>query len=738
MASDRHITVTTPLGEGTLLFERMMGREGLGQLFEYEVDLLSKSSDIKVADVLGKTMTVNVRMLNEEQEPRIFNGIVTRFAQSGSEGDMTRYRATLRPWLWLLTRTTNCRTFQHGKTVVDIVQQVFRDAGFSDFDAGRLTAGNYRKWEFLVQYRETDFNFVSRILEQEGIYYYFTHSADKHMLVLADSHGSHDATPGYESVPFIPPDPSSTGRRRDHVDTWVFSQQVVPGKMFLDDYNFESPRGDRKSPMSSPREGAHANFEIYDYPGEFEDRDEGMVQSRLRLEGRQVEFETFDATGDARGLITGGLFTLTGHPRADQEKEYLITSATYALATNPYGSGGSGDVGPEYRCSFTAIDSQVPFRVPHATPKPVVQGPQTAIVVGQKGEEIWTDKYGRVKVQFHWDRYGASDENSSCWVRVAQVWAGSKWGAMHIPRIGQEVIVDFLEGDPDRPIVTGRVYNADNMPPYDLPANQTQSGIKSRSSKGGGPSNFNEIRFEDKKGSEELFVQAEKDHNITVKNNQSLSVGASRSKSVGADETVSVGTTRTETVGTDESITIGANQTISVGANQSLTVAANRDKTVGANETVTIGAASSETIGATREVTIAAAYQISVGGVMNESIGGAKAEEIGGLKSVNVGGLSSEDVGGPKSVNAGGNISETAGKDIVLKAGKNFSLNAADDIQAKAGKKTLIDVGDQLTIKCGSASIQLKKNGDIQIKGNKISIEASGDLKLKGSKIGEN
>jgi type VI secretion system secreted protein VgrG len=728
MASDRVITVSTPLAEGMLLFERMMGREALGQLFEYEVDMLSKSGDIKPADLLGKPTTVKVQMLDEEGA-RSFNGLVTRFGPSALEGDVTRYRATLRPWLWLLTRTTNCRIFQR-KTVPEIVQQVFRDNGFSDFDATRLTAGNYRKWEYLVQYRETDFNFVSRIMEQEGIYYYFTHSAEKHTLVLADAHGSHDPTPGYETVPFIQMEAGSTGRRRDYVDAWAFGQQVVPGKMFVDDFNFESPRGDRKSPVSSPREGAHANFEIYDYPGEFVDRGEGMVQARLRLEGRQVEFETFEGSGDARGLTTGGLFTLTEHPRADQEKQYLITAANYVITSNPYGShGGDGD-GPSYRCSFTTIDSQVPFRVPQTTPKPVVQGPQTAIVVGQKGEEIWTDQYGRVKVQFHWDRYGTSDENSSCWVRVAQVWAGSKWGAMHIPRIGHEVIVDFLEGDPDRPIITGRVYNADNMPPYDLPANQTQSGIKSRSSKGGGPSNFNEIRFEDKKGSEELFVQAEKDHNITVKNNQSLSVGASRSKSVGTDETVTVGTTRTETVGTDESVTIGANQTLTVGAN--------RTKTVAANETVNIGAASSETIGSTRMVTIAAAYQVTVGGIMNETIGGAKAEEIVGLKSVNVGAASSEIVGGAKSIVAGGSIGASAGKDVAISAGKNFSAGAKNDMTASAGKKVIIDAGEQLTLKCGSATIEMKKNGDITIKGKKVVIKASGDLILKGSKIGEN
>jgi type VI secretion system secreted protein VgrG len=325
----------------------------------------------------------------------------------------------------------------------------------------------------------------------------------------------------------------------------------------------------------------------------------------------------------------------------------------------------------------------------------MVQGPQTAIVVGPSGEEIYTDKYGRVKVQFHWDRYGKKDQDSSCWVRVASVWAGVKWGGIQIPRIGQEVIVEFLEGDPDRPIITGRVYNNDNMPPYDLPANATQSGIKSRSSKGGSADNFNEIRFEDKKGTEEIYLHGEKNWTINIEND--------KNQSIGHDETLTVGSNRTKTVGVDQTESIGANL----------------NETVGSNKT--------ETIAIAKALTIGAAYQVTVGAAMNETIGGAKAEEIGAAKIVVVGASSSETVGINKSVDAG--------KDIDVQSGKKMSLTSGDDFKIKGDKKGVIDIADQLTIKVGQASITMKKNGDITISGKKIEISGTQEIKLGAMKI---
>jgi type VI secretion system secreted protein VgrG len=735
LTTDRNVWVTTPLDDGVMALERMEGHETLGRPFSYDLSLVSTNWDIDLSTLLGLPMTVHVNM--PTGKTRHFNGIVIRASHLDVEDRFARYSVTLQPWLSLLDHRADCRIFQ-SSSIPDIIKEVFRRAGFSDFDDGALDQDAYGKLEYCVQYRETDFNFVSRLMEHAGIYYFFKHEEDKHTLVLADSPGAHAAPPDYAEVEYKAQKESSQDDP-EHLSSWVVAQQMRSGGFASTDFDFKAPRTGLLSTLSAPQDYANADTEVFDYPGDFLTKSDGDARVKMRLEERQFEYEMVQASGDVRGLGSGDLFSLTDYPRDDQNKEYLVITALYSIHAGDFESGsGGGASADEFRLGITLLDSQVPYRPPLRARKFRVEGPQTAIVVGASGEEIWTDKYGRVMVQFHWDRYGMSDEKSSCWVRVSQVWAGAKWGAMHIPRIGQEVIVDFLEGDPDRPIITGRVYNGDNMPPYDLPANRTQSGIKSRSSKGGAPSNFNEIRFEDKKGSEELFIQAEKNETINVKNNQSSSVGADRSLSVGGSETVSIGKSRTETVGTDESVTIGANQTLKVGANRTKTVAANETVNIGVNETVTVGAAASETVGATKTVAVAVAYQITVGAAMNESVGAAKAEEIGGAKSVNVGGISSENVGGNKSVAAGGNISETAGGGMTLSAGKDVGVTAGANLSAKAASNAVIDAGDQLTLSCGDATIVLKKSGDITINGKKIQIEASGDLVLKGSKIAEN
>ena len=384
------------------------------------------------------------------------------------------------------------------------------------------------------------------------------------------------------------------------------------------------------------------------------------------------------------------------------EPRDLLVSVRHRAEITGYESGTSGGDN-EYACTFEAIDSKEPFRTPRITHKPFVQGPQTAIVVGPSGEEIHTDEYGRIKVQFHWDRYGKSDESSSCWVRVSQVWAGKQWGAMHIPRMGQEVIIDFLGGDPDCPIAIGRVYNADNMPPYSLPDNKTQSGIKSRSSKEGSPDNFNEIRFEDKKGSEEMYLHAEKNQTIMVENDKSETVGHDNSESIGNDETIDVGNNRAKTVGVDQSESIGSNKTIDVGANHTESIGADKSVTVGANHTESIGANmkidvganktetvainTAETIGAAKELSIGAAYQVTVGAAMNQTIGAAKSEQVGANKSVNVGANQSVKVGGTSSEDVGDNKTVKAGSDVVVTSGKKMNINRRRTISRSAVRR---------------------------------------------------
>jgi len=510
--AERAVAVITPLGEDVLLFRRMTATEALGRLFKIELDLLSKNANIKFEDLLGQNVTVRLEL--PQGQTRYFNGFIGRFSQEGAPGDLNVYKAHVHPWLWFLTRTADCRIFQDMK-VPDIIKEVFRDSGFTDFE--EALSGSYRTWEYCVQYRETDFNFVSRLMEQEGIYYYFEHENGKHTLVLSDSVSSHETFSGYEQVPYFPPE-VHLDRERDHIYEWSVSQKVQPGAYALNDFDFKKPRANLQVKSAIPRDHAMATMEVYDYPGEYTQTGDGEAYARTRIEELQVEHEQVQGRSNARGLSVGKLFELTGFPRKDQNREHLLVSATHVVTSDAYETTRTQEAEEIYDSSFTALPSVQPYRPARITPKPVVQGPQTAVVVGPRGEEIYTDRFSRVKVQFHWDRNGKVDENSSCWIRVAQNWAGSKWGGIFIPRIGNEVIVDFLEGDPDRPIVTGRVYNNDNMPPYQLPANSTQSGIKTRSSKGASPNNLNEIRFEDKKGDEQIFIHAEKNKDIRIKN----------------------------------------------------------------------------------------------------------------------------------------------------------------------------------------------------------------------------
>jgi type VI secretion system secreted protein VgrG len=721
--SERFIGVTTPLGGDELLFRKMTAFESLGRLFEVRLELLSESETINLDDVLGQDMTV--RMQVQDGSDRYFHGFCSEFSQSGRLGRYVTYEATLRPWLWFLTRTADCRIFQE-MTVPDIIKDVFREHGFSDFEES--LSKSYREWEYCVQYRETDFNFVSRLMEQEGIYYFFKHEKGKHTLVLADSYSAHDLIPAYEKVPYYPPS-ANVVREEDCITDWFIRKAVTTGNYVLDSYDFKKPKAELLANSSVSRQNARADFEIFDYPGEYLEKSDGNQYVRARLEELQAEYERVDGESDARGFMSGGLFELENYPREDQNREYLLVSVQHQAQITDYESGvSSGE--SEYSCSFEAIDSKEPFRAPRNTPKPTVQGPQTALVVGPSGEEIHTDEYGRIKVQFHWDRYGKTDENSSCWVRVSQVWAGKQWGAMHIPRMGQEVIVDFLEGDPDQPIVTGRVYNADNMPPYSLPDNKTQSGIKSRSTKEGTPDNFNEIRFEDKKGSEEMYIHAEKDQSIVVENDKTESVGHDNTENIGNDETISVQNNRSKSVGVDQSESIGSNKTIQVGANHTESIGANMTIDVASNKSENVGINTTETIGAAKALSIGAAYQVSVGAAMNQSIGASKSEEVGAGKSSKVGSDSSEEVGSNKTIDAGEDIGVTSGKKMILTAGDDFTISGA--------KKGLIDIADELTIQCGKAVIQMKKNGDIIVEGKKISMKASGDIVMKGKKILQN
>ncbi|WLG95926.1 type VI secretion system tip protein VgrG [Pseudomonas sp. FP198] len=565
--ASRLAKITSPLGPEVLLLKDMGGGEELGRLFNYELQLHSLDNAIDLNQVLGKPMCVSLQL--DGGGERYFHGIVARFSQNIDQGQFASYQATLRPWLWLLTRTSDCRIFQN-LTVPQIIKQVFRDLGFSDFEDA--LSRPYREWEYCVQYRETSFDFVSRLMEQEGIYYFFRHEQGRHVLVLADAYGAHTQAPGYGSVPYYPKNEQQ--RERDHIHDWHLAQEVQPGSLELNDYDFQRPsaRIDVRSAM--PRPHTAGDYPLYDYPGTYVQSEDGEHYARTRIEALQTLHEQVELAGNARGLGSGHLFSLTGFSRQDQNREYLIVGARYYLSQES-GESGVGAPSAQFESSLTCIDAQQSFRPMAITHRPIVKGPQTALVVGPKGEEIWTDQFGRVKVHFYWDRHDQSNENSSCWIRVSQTWAGKNWGSMQIPRIGQEVIVSFLEGDPDRPIITGRVYNAEQTVPYDLPENATQSGMKSRSSKGGTPANFNEIRMEDKKGAEQLYIHAERNQDIVVEVDESHSVGHDRTKSIGHDETVIIGNNRLRIVKQEDILSVGQRKTDSISQSYVIEVGEN-------------------------------------------------------------------------------------------------------------------------------------------------------------------
>ncbi|MBF6649056.1 type VI secretion system Vgr family protein [Methylobacter sp. BlB1] len=519
---NRKIQVFTSLGEDTLLFYQMHGREGLSEPFEYRVDLVSEDRAIDPKKILGEPIVIRLQM--ETGNWRYFHGYVSRFGQGSDLNGLACYHVAVQPWLWFLTRTSNCRIFQN-QSVPEIIKQVFQDHGFSDFKV--KLSGSYATREYCVQYRETDFNFVSRLMEDEGIYYYFSHEKDKHYLVLADSGNAHDPFPGYDSIPYHIDTGSTDRTRKDHIQAWSFTHEVQPGAYELTDYDFKKPKADLRVKALLMESHARACYELFDYPGRYTETGVGDNFVRQRIEEQHARFERGEGSGNARGLAVGCRFKLKEFPRQDQNREYLVISANYQLKLDEYGSSGAA-AGEDklFDCSFAVQDNKRPYRAPRRTPKPHVQGAQTAFVVGPAGEEIYTDQYGRVKVQFHWDRYGKADENSSCWVRVSQPWAGKSWGMIALPRIGQEVLVDFLEGDPDQPIISGRVYNDGSMPPYKLPDNAHISTIKTNSTKGG--DGFNELRFDDKKGEEQVFIHAERNLDVRVKNDSLEWIGNER------------------------------------------------------------------------------------------------------------------------------------------------------------------------------------------------------------------
>jgi len=538
------VKLKTPLADDVLIFHQMQCFQSLSKPFELTLDLLSKNPKVDLSSLLGKPIGVTFEFTDGPK--RYFHGHVSRFSQLEPFQDYAHYQANLVPWLWFLTKRADCRIFQE-QSVPEIVKSIFKDHDFSSMVDDRLS-DSYKPKTYCVQYRESDFEFVSRLLESEGIYYFFEHFESNHKLVLSDARSSHKTSVGFKSILFNPV--KSRDENSVYFDQWSASQEVSIGSYALNDFDFERPKTNLLAKKNAQRAYAPANKEWFDFPGRYLDAEIGDDYATKRLQEFQVSSERATGQGSIRGLSAGLLFELKDHPRNDQNQEYLIVeSQEYIASGNQHAVNIQGIA--NWSCSVSVMPSKIPFRPPRLTRKPSMLGPQTAIVVGKKDEEIWTDKFGRVKVRFHWDRLSKSDEKSSCWIRVSQAWAGNAWGAIHIPRIGQEVVVSFLEGDPDQPIITGSVYNADQNPPYTLPDAQTQSGIKSQSTKGANSKNFNELRFEDKKDAELIYLHAERDFERIVENNDTLKVGFD--KKTDGDQIISIHNNQKITIGNKDS-----------------------------------------------------------------------------------------------------------------------------------------------------------------------------------------
>lgn len=661
--ANSYLSISTPLGPDKLLLRHLQGEEWVSGLFRFALELQSEDPALDFSKIVGKSATVTFVLADGSK--RYINGIVGRFVQAGGDDRFVNYHAELHPWLWLLTMSADCRIWQN-QSVTDIVTGLFSELGFTDYrDA---TTGTYSALEYCVQYNETAFAFVSRLLESAGISYFFEHADGKHTLVLADDATAFKDCPGGATV-----DVGTYGNwlQQNVVTGCELEERVIPGEFALDDFGFETPSTDLLGTSDSAKATNGSKRRIYEYPGGFTKKDPAQSLAKLRMEEREVPQKMLRGSGYCRAFFAGAKTTLAKHYRSDVNGAYVLVAVEHDASEDGYSN------------SFVAVPSTVTLRPRRDTPRPVIAGTQTALVVGKSGEEIWTDKYGRVKVQFHWDQKGKNDENSSCWIRVAQGWAGQSWGSIFLPRIGQEVVVSFLEGDPDRPLITGSVYNALQTVPYTLPAEQTKSTVKSNSSKGGG--GFNELRFEDKKDSEEIFIQAQKDMNVTVKNDQKVLVGSNKQSGKG-------------------------NQTIGVWNNRSVTVEqGNLSLEVKkGNET--------HTIAGTRDVTV------------------TKAETHTSKANYTL------KVAGDLTIDVTGKVTIKSGKDLTIQSGANIVISATGDVAIKGkniastASAKLTNQGMSVTNK-GTTSLTNQAPTVTNKADGMHTVEAGGILTVKGSLV---
>lgn len=651
--------IDTPFGKDAVLLVAMRGEESMSGLFRYDLDIVSSERALDFKKIIGKGVTVKVRL--SDGSYRVFHGLCSRFRQGGRDIRQTFYHIELRPWLWMLTKTSDYRIFQD-KSTPEIVKALFDELGFSDHKSSLKQS--YDKREYCVQYRESAYDFVSRLLEDEGIHYFFEHAEGKHTLVLSDDSGSAAKCAGLKEARYRDDDATSL-LDEDVVSSFEREEVVVSGGFAHADYDFEAP----STSLLAKADGKSGKLKQFEYPGGHKKKAQGDKRAKLRVEAEEVTEAVFTGRSYCRAFIAGFTFKLTGHDRADMNQEYVLRSVAHTVDNETYHN------------SFEAFPKKTMFRPPRATPRPLIPGAQSAVVIGKSGEEIWTDKYGRVMVQFPWDRLGKKDDKSSCWLRVAQGWAGKGWGIFFLPRIGQEVLVTFLDGDPDRPIVTGSVYNAEQKVPYALPGAQTKSTIFGHSSKQG--EGGNEVRFEDKKDSEEIYIFAQKDLKIITKNDYIINTK-------GKWDAVIKGNHATKIEEGNHSLEVAkGNRKVDVTkGNEEHFVKGSRDLKVDGDET-------HKTKGNfTRNVK--GNYTLKVDGdlVIEAKSVTIKAKQAVAMKS-----------GTDFKVEAGTAFDGKAGTDLKLKGGVNVDIEGGVAFKAKGGAMAEVKGGGMLTLKGGLVKI---------------------------------
>jgi type VI secretion system secreted protein VgrG len=670
---DYSVSVSTPLGKDKLLLRRMHGHEQISVPFHLHLDMASEDHNIDFASIVGQGATVTIALADGSQ--RHLHGIVTRFAQGGRDDRFSLYRAELRPRLWLLSMNVDCRIFQN-QSVPDIIEAVFSDLGFTDYTL-QLSA-SYQPMDYCVQYNESAFAFVSRLMESAGIFYFFTHEDGNHTLVMADGSSAFQDCPGADKV--------QNGTypqwvQQNTVFSCTLEESLIPQSVAVDDFSFETPSTDLlgSSDSTVAVDAAGIVRRIYTYPAGFTKKDQGSALADLRIQEHETPRRILRGQSYCRAFVTGHKTTIEGHHRSDINTAWVLGRIEHDAERNRYTN------------SFEAYPADIAYRPPRITPRPMIPGTQTALVVGKSGEEIWTDAHGRIKVQFHWDQRGESDENSSCWIRVAQGWAGQGWGQIFLPRVGQEVVVSFVNGDPDRPLVTGSVYNAEQTVPYALPDEQTKSTIKSNSSKGG--EGANEIHFEDKKDSEEIYIHAQKDMTIEVEND--------RLTSILHDEILTVKNSRTVTIQeADETLTVEkGNRTIAISeGDETHTV----DK---GKRSVSVENKETHTNNDDFAHTVAKNYVLTIEGDLTIDVTGAVTIKSGKDMSLQAGQNLTAKASQSLTNQAGTSLTNKAGTDLTNEAGTSLTNKAQVSLTNKASASQTVDGGGMLMLKGGLIKI---------------------------------